>query len=81
MFIKLTESFTDGRHKMLILNTADIMHIQERNAGKDTHVRMNKLDASGKMSYYFVTEKCEDIWNMIRGVPIPVGIDEFKNGG
>lgn len=60
-FIKLTEC--DGQ--VLILNIDRIEHICLGAKGTDTYIKMLK-NSSDKESYFFVKEKLEDIWLMLR---------------
>ena len=65
-FIKLTENLSRGDTKLLLLNVANISHIQSGLNGGDTHVRMmNGKNSEDRASYYFVKEKFKDIERLL----------------
>lgn len=60
-FIRLTESMTGGDTRTLLLPVNKIVHIQRGLNGKDTHIRMNHINAEGRDAYYFVKDTIEEI--------------------
>lgn len=60
-FIMLTESLTGGDTKALLLPVEQIVHIQQGNPSRDTHIRMIDHAGTGKSPYYFVKESVEEI--------------------